>query len=63
MTITLIYNRYISNIMKLKHIRLIREIGDSISVTIPAGFKVFKAGDEVWVELQGDKVIISKVVQ
>ena len=49
--------------MKLKYIRLIREVGDSISVTIPAGFKVFAAGDEVWVELQDDTVVISKVVQ
>ena len=48
--------------MKSKHIRLVREAGTSIAVTIPADFDVFKAGDEVWVELQGDKVVVSKVL-
>lgn len=50
-------------IMKSRHIRLVREAGDSIAVTIPSDFKIFKAGDEVWVELKGQEVIISKVVQ
>ena len=49
--------------MKSKHIRLIREAGTSIAVTIPSDFGIFKAGDEVWVELKGKEVTISKVVQ
>ena len=61
-TITLIYLIGIVDIMKSKHIRLVREAGTSIAVTIPADFDVFKAGDEVWVELQGDKVVVSKVL-
>ena len=47
--------------MKSKYIRQVRKIGDSISVTIPSGFEIFKAGDEVWVELAGNTVTISKV--
>jgi virulence-associated protein VagC len=51
------------DIMKSRHIRLVREAGDSIAVTIPADFDIFKAGEEVWVELRGHEVVISKVVQ
>lgn len=49
--------------MKSKHIRLVREAGTSIAVTIPSAFGIFEAGDEVWVELVENTVIISKVVQ
>ena len=47
--------------MKSKYIRQVRKIGDSISVTIPSSFEIFKAGEEVWIELKDDKLIISKV--
>lgn len=49
--------------MKSKHVRLVREAGTSIAVTIPADFKIFEIGDEVWVELRGKEIVISKVEQ
>ena len=51
------YNSY----MKYRHVRLVREAGTSLAVTIPADFKIFEAGDEVWVELRGSEIVISKV--
>ncbi len=47
--------------MKSRHVRLVREAGTSIAVTIPSDFDIFKVGDEVWVELRGREVVISKV--
>ena len=49
--------------MKSKYVRTVRDAGNSTAVTIPAIFKIFEAGDEVWVELQDEKVIISKVAE
>jgi|GEM_PF-3831667 len=49
--------------MKSKHVRIVREAGTSLAVTIPSDFKVFTAGTEVWVELVGEMITISKVEQ
>lgn len=49
--------------MKSKYVRTVREAGNSIAVTIPSEFKIFEPGDEVWVKLEENMIIISKVEQ